>query len=86
MATGPVSRIVAGTLAAAALLLGPPQSHEFRLDTAAPTALLPALILQPLMENAVVHGLQDESSRVHVLLEARVTDGRLNVRIRCGWI
>ena len=56
-------------------------SHEFRLDTAAPTALLPALILQPLMENAVVHGLRDESSRVHVLLEAQVVDGRLNVRI-----
>ena len=56
-------------------------SHEFRLDTAAPTALLPSLILQPLMENAVVHGLRDESSQVHVLLEAQVVDGTLNVRI-----
>lgn len=56
-------------------------SHEFRFDAPASTALLPSLILQPLMENAVVHGLRDESSRVHVLLEARVTGGLLNVRI-----
>jgi two-component system LytT family sensor kinase len=56
-------------------------SQEFRLDSAAPTALLPALILQPLMENAVVHGLRDESSQVHVLLEVQVVDATLNVRI-----
>jgi Histidine kinase len=56
-------------------------SHEFRFDAQAAGALLPSLILQPLIENAVVHGLRDESLRVHVLVAAQVADGFLKVTI-----
>jgi len=56
-------------------------SHELRFDPEAAASLVPSLILQPLMENAVVHGLRSDGDRVHVLLEAKVQGGALTVKI-----
>ena len=48
-----------------------------RVDTAVQDAMVPSLILQPLAENAVVHGAAEEEERVHVSIEARqVIDSR----------
>src|SRR5262245_2972860 len=48
-----------------------------RVDTAVQDAMVPSLILQPLAENAVVHGAAEEEERVNVSIEARqVIDSR----------
>ena len=47
------------------------------VDAAVQDAMVPSLILQPLAENAVVHGAAEEEERVHVRIEARqVIDSR----------
>jgi hypothetical protein len=43
--------------------------------------LIPQLLLQPLIENAVVHGVAHSRSGGWIELQARVQDGRLHVRI-----
>jgi Histidine kinase len=48
-----------------------------RVDTAVQDAMVPSLILQPLAENAVVHGAGEDEERVAVSIEARqVIDSR----------
>ena len=48
-----------------------------RVDTAVQDAMVPSLILQPLAENAVVHGAAEEEERVNVSIDARqVIDSR----------
>jgi hypothetical protein len=48
-----------------------------RVDTAVQDAMVPSLILQPLAENAVVHGAGEDEERVTVSIEARqVIDSR----------
>jgi two-component system, LytTR family, sensor histidine kinase AlgZ len=43
--------------------------------------LVPALLLQPLLENAVVHGVANAPEGGEVLLVARHQDGRLSIRV-----
>src|SRR6185295_6820022 len=48
-----------------------------RVDNAVQDAMVPSLILQPLAENAVVHGAAEEEERVNVSIDARqVIDSR----------
>jgi hypothetical protein len=56
-------------------------THEFVVEDAAARALVPALIVQPLLENAVVHGLAGHDGPVHVRLDARIDSGVLTVVI-----
>jgi hypothetical protein len=44
-------------------------------------ALVPRFILQPLVENAVHHGLINRSARGHIGIRARVAGGRLSVAV-----
>ena len=45
-------------------------------------ALVPNLILQPLVENAIKHGVARSSKLVHVALLARESDGTLHLEVR----
>jgi len=65
-----------------ALRLGERLQVDWRIDNAPPRALLPSLVLQPLLENAVCHGIEPhpEGGRIGVDIFAR--DGQLNVVVR----
>ena len=56
---------------------------EVRWDIAPETGstLIPQLLLQPLIENAIVHGVANARSGGWIELHARIQDGRLHVRI-----
>ncbi len=64
------------------LRLGERLHVDWRADNAPPQALLPSLVLQPLLENAVCHGIEPrpEGGRIGVDIFAR--DGQLNVVVR----
>jgi len=64
------------------LRLGERLAVDWRVDNAPGEARLPALVLQPLLENAVCHGIEPhaQSGRIGVDIFAR--DGRLNVVVR----
>ena len=62
-------------------------SHDKRIAPGAAEALVPALVMQPIIENAVVHGLRNQEGRVHVLIEAQVADSTLEIRVsNPGWV
>jgi hypothetical protein len=54
---------------------------ELPEPAALPAAWVPSLILQPLIENAVVHGLAGHQEPVLVRLEASASDGVLTLRV-----
>lgn len=56
-------------------------SHEFVVEDEAARTLVPALIVQPLLENAVLHGLAGNDGPVHVRLVARLDGSRLEIAI-----
>ena len=56
-------------------------SHERHIAGGAATALVPALVLQPIIENAVVHGLRRHDGLVHVRIDAVVDDATLEIRV-----
>lgn len=43
--------------------------------------LVPSLVLQPLVENAIEHGAQDEAGRAHVVIRARRDGGELVLEV-----
>ena len=51
------------------------------IATESTQVLVPQLLLQPLIENAIVHGIANSRAGGWIELWARVTDGRLRVRI-----
>jgi hypothetical protein len=57
-------------------------ASALQADTEARTALIPPLLLQPLVENAIKHGIRHLDDRGLVEIEARVRDGWLHLRVR----
>ncbi|MGH8303974.1 MAG: sensor histidine kinase [Steroidobacteraceae bacterium] len=57
--------------------------HDVRWQIAAEAydTLIPQLLLQPLIENAVVHGIAKSHERGWISVEASVSDGQLHIRI-----
>jgi signal transduction histidine kinase len=55
---------------------------EQDVDAAALELRVPRLLLQPLVENALRHGLVNRSSIGHVRIAARLEDGRLHLSVR----
>jgi two-component system LytT family sensor kinase len=56
-------------------------THRFDVTDAAARALVPPLVVQPLLENAVLHGLAGHDGPVHVALTARLDGDRLAIVI-----
>ena len=56
--------------------------YEIRASDEARAAVLPPLLLQPLVENAIHHGLEPKIDGGQVHIEADVQDGQLRVRVR----
>lgn len=63
------------------LRLGPRLALEWRLDEALSQQKIPLLTLQPLLENAIYHGVQPRPEGGRVLVETRCRDGQLEVCI-----
>jgi two-component system, LytTR family, sensor kinase len=61
-------------------------SHDRRIAAGTAEALVPALVMQPIIENAVVHGLRRHDGPVHVCIEAEVAGATLEIRVsNPGW-
>jgi hypothetical protein len=56
-------------------------SHATRVAPGVAEALVPPLIMQPIIENAVLHGLRSDGDRVHVMIDARAADGVLEIHV-----
>lgn len=56
-------------------------THERAIGGGAAEALVPALVLQPIIENAVVHGLRKHDGPVHVRIEAEIAGSTLEIRV-----
>jgi signal transduction histidine kinase len=63
------------------LRLGARLRVEAEMDEAARSVLVPPLILQPLVENAVRHGIADRPEGGRIALRARVSDHRLRLTV-----
>jgi two-component system LytT family sensor kinase len=55
---------------------------EIRIEPAAMEARIPNLILQPLVENAILHGVAPKSGPGKVTISGRVADGQLHLEVR----
>jgi two-component system sensor histidine kinase AlgZ len=64
------------------LRLGERLQVEWRVDNAPIEALLPSLVLQPLLENAVCHGIEPHPVGGCIGVDIFVSDGQLNVVVR----
>jgi len=62
--------------------LGSRLAVTFDIDDAARSALVPALLLQPIVENAVKHGVTPYASARYVEVQASIGDGRLQIVVR----
>ncbi len=56
-------------------------SMRSEIDPTARKALVPNLVLQPLVENAIKHGIEPRAARGEILLRARVESGELLLEV-----
>ncbi|MNN60493.1 Sensor histidine kinase YpdA [compost metagenome] len=55
--------------------------YEIDFDTKAAEILIPPLIIQPLVENSVVHGLENKEGTVHVKVSVKLIDNEIQVNV-----
>jgi two-component system, LytTR family, sensor kinase len=55
---------------------------EIHVEPAVAGAAVPAFLLQPIVENAIKHGLAPRADRGHLAIDVRGADGRLRAEIR----
>ncbi len=68
-------------LAIEARRLGDRLRVEWHIEAAAEGASVPPLLLQPLVENAVTHGIEPSAAGGEVVIAARRVDGKLELRV-----
>jgi len=68
------------------LRLGERLRMSWDLDHAPMDAMLPALVLQPLLENAVYHGVEPGTGTGDVLVRIERRDDRVLIRIENPWL
>ncbi|QEE30100.1 hypothetical protein FTW19_20210 [Terriglobus albidus] len=56
-------------------------SVTFEIDSAAEHLMIPSLILQPLVENAIKHGVTPKIGKSHILVGAQLHDDTIQIRI-----
>ncbi len=54
---------------------------DLQIDPAARESLVPYLILQPLVENAIHHGIEPREAEGRITIAARRSNGRLELRV-----
>jgi signal transduction histidine kinase len=64
-----------------AVRMGPRLTYRCTLPEALRTARVPALLLQPLVENAIIHGLEPKMDGGTVTVQARMHDGLLEISV-----
>ena len=60
---------------------------ETQIDEAIEDRMIPNLLLQPLVENAIAHGLRDEKERGKIIVRAKAADGGILLSVSdngCG--
>lgn len=62
--------------------MGARLAYRFDLPPELRQVRLPPLLLQPLVENAIVHGLEPKIEGGEILVEARARDGLLDIAVR----
>lgn len=55
--------------------------YEIDFDSNAAEILIPPLIIQPLVENSVVHGLENKEGTVHVKVSVKLIDNEIRVDV-----
>ncbi len=64
------------------LRMGERLSFSIEADDAARAVMVPPLLLQPLVENAIHHGLESKVEPGHVKVQAQVVNGQLQLRVQ----
>ena len=64
------------------LRMGDRLSYSIQADDGARAVMLPPLLLQPLVENAIHHGLEPQVEPGHVSVEARTAGGQLHLIVQ----
>ena len=62
--------------------MGERLAYRFELPEGLDKARLPPMLLQPLVENAIVHGLEPKIEGGEIVVAASSRDGLLEVRVR----
>ena len=65
----------------ARLRFGSTLEVERRVDPAAERAMVPSLVLQPLVENAIRHGLAERDGRSRITIAARQSNGTVRLEV-----
>jgi len=74
--------LIEALLAIAAIRLGSRLRYELRLPEELRQARLPPLLLQPLVENALKHGIEPAVEGGQIEVDCAAPDGRLVLRVR----
>lgn len=56
-------------------------TYEISCDESVKECLIPKLLIEPLVENAVSHGLEPKNSRGHILVEVKEQEGKLLIAV-----